>query len=39
MKITLSSIVVNDQARARRFYVERLAFVIKADLPMGEYGG
>ncbi len=37
MKITLSSILVDDQARARRFYTEKLGFVVKSDLPMGEY--
>jgi len=37
MKVTLSSIIVNDQARARRFYTEKLGFVVKTDMPMGEY--
>jgi len=37
MKITLSSVVVNDQDRARRFYTEKLGFVVKTDLPAGDY--
>ena len=37
MNITLSSIVVNNQDRARRFYTERLGFVVKTDLPVGDY--
>jgi glyoxylase I family protein len=37
MKITLSSIIVKDQARARRFYTEKLGFLVKADMPLGEY--
>ncbi len=37
MKITLSSIIVDDQARARRFYTEKLGFVVKTDMPVGEY--
>jgi catechol 2,3-dioxygenase-like lactoylglutathione lyase family enzyme len=36
MKITLSSVVVNDQARARRFYTEKLGFVVKSDVPAGD---
>ncbi len=37
MRITLSSIVVNDQARARQFYTEKVGFVVKSDVPVGEY--
>jgi catechol 2,3-dioxygenase-like lactoylglutathione lyase family enzyme len=37
MKIKLSSVVVNDQDRARRFYTEKLGFVVKTDLPAGDY--
>jgi catechol 2,3-dioxygenase-like lactoylglutathione lyase family enzyme len=37
MKITLASVFVNDQARALRFYTEVLGFVVKMDLPAGEY--
>jgi len=35
MRITLASVTVNDQARARRFYTEVLGFVVKNDLPVG----
>ena len=37
MKITLSSVVVNDQARALKFYTEVLGFVVKTDMPAGEH--
>jgi glyoxylase I family protein len=37
MKVTLSSIIVNDQSRARDFYLTKLGFAVKTDLPMGEY--
>jgi catechol 2,3-dioxygenase-like lactoylglutathione lyase family enzyme len=37
MKITLSSVIVNDQARALRFYTEVLGFVVKTDIPTGEH--
>jgi catechol 2,3-dioxygenase-like lactoylglutathione lyase family enzyme len=37
MKLTLISVLVNDQGRARRFYTETLGFVVKADLPAGDY--
>ena len=37
MKITLSSVIVNDQARALRFYTEVLGFVVKKDIPLGEH--
>jgi catechol 2,3-dioxygenase-like lactoylglutathione lyase family enzyme len=37
MKITLSSVFVNDQPRALRFYTEVLGFVVKQDIPMGEH--
>jgi predicted enzyme related to lactoylglutathione lyase len=37
MRITLASVTVNDQAQARRFYTEVLAFVVKNDLPVGEH--
>jgi catechol 2,3-dioxygenase-like lactoylglutathione lyase family enzyme len=35
MKITLTNVIVNDQARALSFYTEVLGFVKKTDLPMG----
>jgi catechol 2,3-dioxygenase-like lactoylglutathione lyase family enzyme len=37
MKIKLSSVMVDDQARARKFYTEVLGFVKKKDIPMGEH--
>ena len=37
MKVTLSSIFVNDQTRARDFCTTTLGFVVKTDLPVGEY--
>lgn len=36
MKITLSSVMVDDQARAFRFHTEVLGFVKQTDLPMGD---
>ena len=37
MKITLSSVTVDDQAKALRFYTEVLGFEKKVDLPIGEH--
>lgn len=36
MKIKLTSIIVNDQERALRFYTEILGFVKKREIPVGE---
>jgi predicted enzyme related to lactoylglutathione lyase len=36
MKIKLSSLIVDDQDKALRFYTEILGFVKKNDIPMGE---
>lgn len=36
MRITLSSIPVQDQDKALNFYTEVLGFVIKHDIPLGE---
>lgn len=36
MKVTLISIPVRDQAKALKFYTEKLGFIIKKDLPLGE---
>ncbi|MEO5878485.1 MAG: VOC family protein [Streptosporangiaceae bacterium] len=36
MKINLSSVFVDDQAKALRFYTEVLGFVKKTEIPMGE---
>lgn len=35
MKIKLSSVFVNDQDKALKFYTESLGFVKKADFPIG----
>lgn len=37
MRIKLSSVFVDDQTKALRFYTEILSFVKKTDLPVGEY--
>ncbi|HYY87576.1 MAG TPA: VOC family protein [Chloroflexota bacterium] len=36
MKIYLSSVLVDDQNKALRFYTDVLGFVKKADIPIGE---
>ena len=36
IKIKLTSILVDDQNKARDFYTNVLGFVIKQDIPMGE---
>lgn len=37
MKITLTSIMVDDQDKALRFYTDVLGFVKKSEFPVGEY--
>ena len=37
MRINLSSIMVNDQDKALKFYTEKLGFNKKTDLSVGEY--
>ena len=37
MKINLTSIPVQDQEKALSFYTEKLGFVKKEDVPMGEH--
>jgi glyoxylase I family protein len=37
MRIKLTSIMVEDQERALRFYTETLGFTRKHDIPVGEY--
>ncbi len=37
MRINLSSVPVDDQAKALRFYTETLGFQKKHDIPMGEH--
>ncbi len=36
MKIVLTSIFVDDQQKALRFYTEKLGFVKKTEVPLGE---
>jgi catechol 2,3-dioxygenase-like lactoylglutathione lyase family enzyme len=37
MKITLTSVLVDDQAKALRFYTDVLGFAKKTDVPLGEH--
>ena len=37
MKIKLTSVMVDDQRKALKFYTEKLGFVKKRDIPMGEH--
>ena len=37
MRITLTSVMVDDQAKALHFYTEVLGFQKKHDIPVGEY--
>ncbi len=37
MRIHLTSVFVDDQAAALRFYTDVLGFVAKADVPLGEH--
>jgi catechol 2,3-dioxygenase-like lactoylglutathione lyase family enzyme len=37
MKIYLTSVLVDDQDKALKFYTEILGFVKKADVPVGEF--
>ena len=37
MKINLTSVLVDDQAKALEFYTDVLGFVKKSDIPMGEH--
>ncbi|HAZ23363.1 MAG TPA: glyoxalase, partial [Algoriphagus sp.] len=34
MKVSLISIPIRDQAKALKFYTEKLGFIIKKDLPL-----
>lgn len=36
-RITVTSVLVDDQARALAFYTEKLGFVAKTDVSLGEY--
>ncbi len=37
MRITMTSVFVDDQDRAEKFYVEVLGFTVKHDVPVGEH--
>jgi catechol 2,3-dioxygenase-like lactoylglutathione lyase family enzyme len=37
LKIKIASVPVDDQDKAAKFYTDKLGFVIKNDLPVGEY--
>jgi catechol 2,3-dioxygenase-like lactoylglutathione lyase family enzyme len=37
MKILISSVLVDDQAKALKFYTEILGFVNKTDIPVGDF--
>jgi catechol 2,3-dioxygenase-like lactoylglutathione lyase family enzyme len=37
VKITLTSVLVDDQEKALRFYTEKLGFVKKTEVPLGEH--
>src|SRR5512139_837814 len=37
MQIRLSSVMVDNQEKALKFYTDKLGFVKKNDIPMGEY--
>lgn len=37
LRINLTSVPVSDQDRAQKFYTEKLGFILKHDIPMGEY--
>ena len=36
-RITLTSVLVDDQAKALAFYTDVLGFVVKNDVPLGEH--
>lgn len=36
-RINVTSVLVDDQAKALAFYTEKLGFVAKTDVPVGEY--
>jgi len=37
MKIYITSVFVNDQDKALDFYIEKLGFLKKNDIPLGEF--
>ena len=36
MRIYVTSVLVDDQAKALTFYTEKLGFIVKHDIPLGE---
>lgn len=36
MRINVTSVFVDDQEKARQFYTEKLGFIVKHDVPVGE---
>lgn len=37
IRINITSVMVDDQAKALAFYTEKLGFTVKNDIPMGEH--
>ncbi|MGL1806958.1 VOC family protein, partial [Vibrio parahaemolyticus] len=37
IRITVTSVFVDDQAKALAFYTDTLGFVVKNDVPLGEH--
>ena len=37
MRIYVMSVMVDDQTKALSFYTEKLGFIVKHDIPMGEH--
>jgi catechol 2,3-dioxygenase-like lactoylglutathione lyase family enzyme len=37
MRISLSSVLVDDQEKALKFYTGKLGFIMKVDIPVGEF--
>lgn len=37
MKIKITSVMVDDQDKALKFYIEKLGFVKKTEIPLGEH--
>lgn len=37
MQIYVTSVLVDDQANALRFYTDKLGFILKHDIPLGEH--
>ena len=39
MRIYVTSVFVDDQAKALAFYTGKLGFIVKHDIPLGEHAG